>query len=68
MVHSLLIVGWSGLSVGTFAAAVADIFPAHRNVPAVADIFPAHRNVLQHWGGGLLVGSVALMGLAVPFI
>jgi hypothetical protein len=55
MVHSLLIVGWTGLSVGALSA-------------AVADIFPAHRNVLQHWGGGLLVGSVALMGLAVPFI
>jgi hypothetical protein len=55
MVHSLLIAGWTGLTVGSFAA-------------AVADIFPAHRNVLQHWGGGLLVGSVALMGLAVPFI
>jgi hypothetical protein len=55
MVHSLLIVGWTGLSVGAFSA-------------AVADIFPAHRNVLQHRGGSLLVGSVALMGLAVPFI
>jgi len=55
MVHSLLIVGWTGLTVGSFAA-------------AVADIFPAQRNLLQHWGGGLLVGSVALMGLAVPFI
>ncbi|HWE74863.1 MAG TPA: hypothetical protein VG328_17015 [Stellaceae bacterium] len=55
MVHGLLIVGWTGLSVGAVAA-------------AVADIFPAHRSVLQHWGGTLLVGSVALMGLAVPFI
>ena len=55
MVHGLLIVGWTGLAVGGLAA-------------AVADIFPAHRNMLQYWGGGLLVGSVALMGLAVPFI
>lgn len=55
MVHSLLIVGWTGLAVGSVAA-------------AVADMFPMHRTVLQHWGGGLLVGSVALMGLAVPFI
>ncbi len=55
MVHSLLIVGWTGLTIGSLAA-------------AVADIFPARRAMLQHWGGGLLVGSVALMGLAVPFI
>jgi hypothetical protein len=55
MVHSLLIVGWTGLTIGSFAA-------------AVADIFPAHRILLQHGGGGLLVGSVALMGLAFPFI
>jgi hypothetical protein len=55
MLHDLLIVGWAGLTIGTFAA-------------AVADVFPSHRNLLQHWGGGLLVGSVAMMGLAVPFI
>jgi len=55
MVHSLLIVGWSGLTVGGVAA-------------AVADIFPAHRNALQHWGGGLLVGSIALIGLTYPFV
>jgi hypothetical protein len=55
MVHGLLIVGWTGLAVGGVAA-------------AVADMFPAQRNMLQYWGGGLLVGSVALMGLAVPFI
>jgi hypothetical protein len=55
MVHGLLLVGWTGLTVGGIAA-------------AVADIFPAHRNLLQHGGGGLLVASVALMGLAVPFI
>ena len=55
MVHGLLIVGWTGLAVGGLAA-------------AIADMFPAQRNLLQRWGGGLLVGSVALMGLAVPFI
>jgi hypothetical protein len=55
MVHSLLIVGWGGLTLGGVAA-------------AIVAISPSHRNMLQHWGGGLLVGSVALMGLAVPFI
>jgi len=55
MLDSLLIVGWAGLTIGAFAA-------------AVADVFPAHRNMLQHWGSGLLIGSVAMMGLAVPFI
>ena len=55
MVHSVLIAGWTGLTIGSFAA-------------AVADVFPARRNLLQNWGGGLLVGSVALMGLTVPFI
>jgi hypothetical protein len=45
-----LILGLTGLSVGTVAA-------------AAADIFPAHRNALQHRGGALLVGR-----LAVPFI
>ena len=55
MVHSLFIIGCTGLTLGSVAA-------------AIADIFPAHRTALQHWGGGLLVGSVALMGLAVPFI
>ena len=55
MVHSLLIVGWTGLIVGSFAA-------------AVADIFPAYRSMLQHGGSTLLIGSVALIGFAVPFI
>jgi hypothetical protein len=55
MLHTILLAGCAGLTIGTFAA-------------AVADVFPAHRNALQHWGGGLLVGSVALMGLAFPFI
>lgn len=55
MMHAVPFVGFAGLTIGCLAA-------------AVADIFPAHRNELKHWGGGLLVGSVALLGLAVPFI
>ncbi|HEY3918622.1 MAG TPA: hypothetical protein VGL83_12555 [Stellaceae bacterium] len=55
MIHAVPFIGFGGLAVGGLAA-------------AIADIFPAHRNELQHWGGSLLVGSVALMGLAFPFI
>ena len=29
---------------------------------------PRHRKALRHWGGGLLVGSIALIGLAFAFI
>lgn len=55
MMRALPFIGFGGLTIGCFAA-------------AIADIFPAHRNELQQWGGGLLVGSVALLGLAFPFI
>jgi hypothetical protein len=55
MMRVLPFVGFAGLTIGCFAA-------------AVADIFPSRRNELQQWGGGLLVGSVALLGLAFPFI
>jgi len=53
--HAVPFIGFAGLAIGCCAA-------------AVADIFPAHRSELQQWGGGLLVGSVALLGLAFPFI
>lgn len=42
---------------------VAGIFAA-----AVADVFPNHRSALQGWGGGLLVGSAALLGFAFPML
>lgn len=53
--HAVPFIGFAGLAIGSLAA-------------AVSDIFPAHRNELQHWGGGLLVASVALVGLVFPFI
>jgi hypothetical protein len=55
MLHMLGFIGIFGLVAGIFAA-------------AVADVFPAHRSALQGWGGGLLVGSVALLGLAFPML
>ena len=55
MLYLLGFVGIVGLVGGIFAA-------------AVADVFPAHRNALQGWGGGLLVGSVALLGFAFPML
>jgi hypothetical protein len=55
MLHAVPFVAFAGLTIGCFAA-------------AIADIFPAHRSELQQWGGGLLVGSVALLGLVFPFI
>lgn len=33
-----------------------------------SEIFPAYRLTLENWAGGLLVGSVALLGLAFPMI
>jgi hypothetical protein len=55
MLYALGITGTIGLILGTFSA-------------AVADMFPAHRGALQGWGGGLLVASVALIGFTVPMI
>jgi hypothetical protein len=55
MLVALYAAGIAGLSVGMFAA-------------AFADVFPAHRSALKNWGGGLLVASVALLGLASPMI
>ena len=52
---ALFIVGSTGLVVGSLAA-------------AGSDMFPAHRDRLKGWGSGLLVISVALVGLAVPLI
>jgi hypothetical protein len=55
MLFALSIAGFVGLIAGTIAA-------------AIADYFPRHRVALQDWGGGLLVGSVVLLGLAFPMI
>jgi hypothetical protein len=55
MLVALCIAGVAGLAAGTLAA-------------AFADVFPAHRAALQDWGGGLLVASVAVLGLAFPMI
>jgi hypothetical protein len=55
MLHVLGFTGVIGLVAGIFFA-------------AVADVFPAHRSVLQVWGSGLLIGSVALLGLAFPML
>lgn len=55
IVHIVILAGWAGLTIGTFAA-------------AAADAFPRHRKALRHWGGGLLMGSIALIGLAFAFI
>jgi len=55
IVHIALLAGWAGLTIGSFAA-------------AAADAFPAQRNTMRHWGGSLLVGSIALIGLAFPFV
>lgn len=55
MLLALSIAGVVGLVVGVLAA-------------ASADVFPTYRAALQDWGSGLLVGSVALLGLAFPMI
>jgi len=52
---TLCVAGLIGVSLGTFAA-------------ASADVFPALRGRLNGWGSGLLVGSVALLGLAITLI
>ncbi len=52
---ALIVVGSTGLVVGSLAA-------------AGSDMFPAHRARLKGWGAGLLVVSVALMGLAFPLV
>jgi len=55
MLHLLSFIGVIGVVAGIFFA-------------AVADVFPTHRSTLQGWGGALLVGSAALIGLAFPII
>ena len=55
MPFALSLAAAAGLVVGSCAA-------------AISDIFPAYRLTLQNWGGGLLVGSFALLGLAFPMI
>ncbi len=55
MLSALSVAGIVGIIVGTLAA-------------AMADVFPAHRAALQDWGSGLLVGSVALLALTFPLI
>ncbi|HVA13692.1 MAG TPA: hypothetical protein VNF99_10620 [Stellaceae bacterium] len=48
-------IGFGGLAIGVAVA-------------AIADVFPAHRSELQRWGGSLLIGSVALLGLTLTFV
>ncbi len=55
MLLTLFIAGTAGLILGTFAA-------------AFADVFPAHRAAMQEWGGGLLIASVAVLGLGFPLL
>ena len=55
MLFLLSISGFVGLTGGALAA-------------ALADRIPSHRAALRDWGGGLLVGSAALLGLAFPMI
>ncbi len=35
---------------------------------AMSDIFPTHRRRMHDGGGGLLIGGVALLGCALPLI
>lgn len=55
MLYIFATAGSTGLIVGCFAA-------------AVADVFPAYRKILQDCGGGLIVGGVVLLGIAFPMI
>ena len=55
MLLLLGIVGAIGLITGAFAT-------------TLADRFPRYRAALRDWGGSLLVGSAALLGLAFPMI
>jgi len=55
MLPILCVAGAVGLVVGIAAA-------------ATADVFPAHRSALKDWGSGLVIASVALLGLAFPMI
>lgn len=55
MLSTLVIAGIGGVTIGSFAA-------------ALADVFPAYRRGLGGSGGGLLVGGVTLLGLALSFV
>jgi hypothetical protein len=55
MLFALSIAGSIGLFSGVLAAGLA-----HR--------IPRYRVTLQEWGGGLVVASAALLGLAFPMI
>ena len=55
MPFALSTIGIAGLVIGTVAA-------------AAADVFPRHRLMLKEWGGGLLIASVAFLGLVFPLI
>ncbi len=55
MLFALSIAGFVGLMSGILAATLA-----HR--------VPRYRVALQDWGGGLIVSSAALLGLAFPMI
>lgn len=55
MLFTFAMAGIAGITIGSFAA-------------ALADVFPAYRRGLRDSGSGLLVGGVALLGLALPLI
>jgi len=55
MLLAMSIAGAVGLVVGGISA-------------SVADLFPKYRTRLLEWGGSLLVGGVALLGLSFPMI
>jgi len=37
-------------------------------VAAMSDVFPSYRRSLRDGGGGLLIGGVTLLGCALPLI
>jgi len=55
MLQIFAISGCVGIALGCLAA-------------ALADAFPQHRKRLKDWGGGLILGGVALLGFSVPLM
>lgn len=55
MQSMVCVAGFIGLGMGTFAA-------------ASADVFPSLRSRLNGWGSGVLIGSVALLAVAIAII
>ena len=55
MLLTLAIAGIAGIAIGSFAA-------------ALADVFPTHRRSLHDSGSGLLVVGITLLGCMLPLI